>query len=141
MMNILVVYSVFSMVAFTEAAPLQEHILSRAPRAVFDLIPNTRVQHREDKRVQGKVFISGSPCPCPEGECVVDHDLECRRILNILHSKETLFSTQRQRHRRHRIKKLFRTFIRQGGDNIKIQKHNHNNNNKNNNRQKNGAHS
>ena len=88
---------------------------------VEHLIPNTRVQDREDKRVQGKVFISESPC-------VVEHDLKCRRILD----KETLFSRQRQRNRRHRIKKLFRTFIKQGGDKLKIQKHNNNNNNNNN---------
>jgi len=71
------------------------------------------VQDREDKRVQGKVFISESPC-------VVEHDLGYRRILD----KETLFSRQRQR--RHRIKKLFRTFIKQGGDKLKILNNNNN---------------
>ena len=135
MVNIFIVCSVLYMHRFADAAPLQEYILSRAPRAVFDLIPNTRVQSREDKKLQDKVFMSGSPCPCSGGECVLDHDLECRRILNIIHNKETIFSKQSQRHRRHRLKQLFRTWIKQGGTNTKIHKHNNNNNNNNNNRQ------
>ena len=87
---------------------------SRVSRAVFDMIPS----HTAYKHHHSKVFISGSPCPCPKPghtECVLDHQLQCRNTLNILSSKEVLFSGKYRRHRRSRLKKMFKKWIEEGG--------------------------
>ena len=87
--------------------------VSRVPRAVFDLIPS----HKEAS--SRKVFVSGSACPCPEdtsSECILDHDLECRKTLDSLPGKELIVSAHYKRHRRNKLKKLFKKWIQQGGE-------------------------
>ena len=87
--------------------------LGRVTRAVFDLIPSQK------DATNRKVFVSGSPCPCPEdtsSKCILDHDLECRKTLATLPSKEVIFSAHYKRHRRNKLKKLFKKWIQQGGE-------------------------
>ena len=86
--------------------------VGRVPRAVFDLIPSQK------DATNRKVFVSGSVCPCPEdtgSECILDHDLECRKTLGSPPGKELIFSAHYKRHRRNKLKKLFKKWIQQGG--------------------------
>ena len=103
-----IILSAFYLLTPIHSVPVKQALLTRVPRAVFDLIP---------RHHQTKVFISGSPCPCPDtgGECILDADLECRKTLQILPSKAKLFSAHYKRHRRNKLKKLFKKWIQQGG--------------------------
>ena len=91
------------------------HSISRVPRAVFDIIPSHTAVSEDT--YSSKVFISGSSCPCPDGnsQCVLDQNFECKKTLNILPSKESVFSGHHKRHRRKMLKKLFKKWIQEGG--------------------------
>ena len=111
-MSVILIISVLSYSSIVNLSPVPQENPVRVACAVFVLIPHKNTQTRKE------VLKPGSPCPCPEEDqdCLLDQDLECRKTLNIKQTEEIVISLHYKRHRRRKLKKLFKKWIQQGGD-------------------------
>ena len=84
-------------------------ILSRKNRAVFDLIPDTNENTKEDE-------VSRNPCSCHKGRmCFRDKNFVCRSSLSLRQEKLMLDALEKRirRKHRHQLRKMFRKWLKQ----------------------------